>query len=185
MCAFRQSYLMRSTDGVQRPKRPEVWLRGPVPGISPDLQAVAHALLQAREDVEGLLGESDPEELWRDPGGAATLGFHLRHMAGSLERLLAYARGEPLSEAQRVALAAEKSPSPSVTVVELLSSFRNAVDEALEQLRSTPSAELDEPRGVGRAGIPSTVRGLLAHAGEHTARHAGQIATTVRILEGG
>jgi uncharacterized damage-inducible protein DinB len=42
----------------------------------------------------------------------------------------------------------------------------------------------EEPRPVGRAGYPSTVRGLLHHADEHTARHAGQISTTVRVLQG-
>lgn len=32
----------------------EVWLRGPLPNIPSLLQPVAHALLQAREEVEAL-----------------------------------------------------------------------------------------------------------------------------------
>ena len=32
--------------------RPEVWLRGPLPEVPALLQPVAHALLQAREEVE-------------------------------------------------------------------------------------------------------------------------------------
>jgi hypothetical protein len=34
---------------------PEVWLRGPLPGMPPLLQPVAHALLQAREELVELL----------------------------------------------------------------------------------------------------------------------------------
>jgi hypothetical protein len=37
-------------------------------------------------------------------------------------------------------------------------------------------------RGVGRAQLPSTVLGLLFHAAEHTQRHAGQVATTRRVV---
>ncbi|SRR5690606_22787241 len=166
------------------PKQPEVWLRGPVPGVSPALQPVAHALLGALEDTERFIADLDPGDLWVGPGGAASIGFHLRHMAGSLDRLFTYARGEPLSDAQREALAREKDVTPEVTAEELLRELRRQVDVALERLRATPDASLDEPRAVGRAGYPSTVRGLLHHAGEHTARHAGQISTTVKVLRG-
>jgi len=34
--------------------KPEVWLRGPLEGIPPLLQPVAHALLQAREEINEL-----------------------------------------------------------------------------------------------------------------------------------
>ncbi|HLT45940.1 MAG TPA: DinB family protein [Rubricoccaceae bacterium] len=163
---------------------PEVWLRGPVPGVAPALQPVAHALLQAREDVERLALPLTPEELWQMPGGAASIGFHLRHMAGSLDRLLTYARGEALTEAQRAALAVEKDVTPEVDAGALVAEVHAAIDRALEQVRRTPEAALDAPRAVGRAGLPSTVRGLLAHAAEHTARHAGQISTTVRVVRG-
>jgi uncharacterized damage-inducible protein DinB len=30
--------------------------------------------------------------------------------------------------------------------------------------------------------LPSTVRGLMFHAAEHSQRHAGQIVTTARII---
>jgi uncharacterized damage-inducible protein DinB len=162
---------------------PEVWLRGEVAGVPAALQPVAHALLQAMEDAERLTADLDQEGLWRRPGDAASIGFHLRHMAGSLDRLLTYARGEPLSDEQRDALTVEKEPAPDVTVGNLLRHLRESVDRALGQLRSTPVETLDDLRPVGRAGHPSTVRGLLHHAGEHTARHAGQISTTARVLE--
>ena len=162
--------------------KPEVWLRGPIDGVPPALQPVAHALLQALEDVERLAANLATDEVWRKPGEAAAIGFHLRHMAGSLDRLLTYARGEALADAQRSALRIEKEPAPDVTAAELIDEFRSVVGAALHQLRSTPPGELTGARTVGRAGHPSTVLGLLYHAGEHTARHAGQLATTVKIL---
>jgi uncharacterized damage-inducible protein DinB len=166
------------------PTQPEVWLRGPVSGVPVPLQPVAHALLQALEDVERLTGELTQAEVWTSIGGAATVGFHLRHMAGSLERLLTYARGEALTEEQRHALADEKDHTPEVGAAELLHALRSAVDGGLGQLRSTEPSTVADARSVGRAGYPSTVLGLLFHAGEHTTRHAGQISTTVRVLTG-
>lgn len=164
--------------------RPEVWLRGPVDGIPAPLQPVAHALLQALEDVERLTTSMDSAELWREPGGAASIGFHLRHMAGSLDRLFTYARGEALTDAQREDLAVEKRRTPDVGASALVQRLRETVTRSLEQLCATDPAGLDAHRAVGRAGLPSTVRGLLHHAGEHTARHAGQISTTIRVIRG-
>lgn len=160
---------------------PEFWMRGiRVDGIAPALQPVAHALLQAVEDAEDAAAPLDAEALWMRPGGAASAGFHLRHMAGSLDRLTTYARGEALADAQFAALRAESEPGAAAAA--LLAELRAAVDRALDQLRATPDAALDEPREVGRARLPSSVRGLLYHAGEHTSRHAGQLATTAKIV---
>jgi uncharacterized damage-inducible protein DinB len=167
-----------------QPDRPEAWLRGPVPGVSPALQPVAHALVQALEDVEALVVDLPVEDLWIPLGEAAPLGFHLRHMARSLDRLLTYARGEALSDDQRAALKREKDITPEAGPEELLADLERVVEKALDQLRGTPDEALDDPRPVGRAGLPSSVRGLLHHAGEHTARHAGQVSTTVRVIQG-
>jgi uncharacterized damage-inducible protein DinB len=162
--------------------RPEVWLRGPVPGVPPLLQPVAHALLQAREEVEALLDGFPEALLWTRPGGVASVGFHLQHLRGVLDRLLTYARGEPLSEAQLSALAAEAQPPGSGSgAQELLRAFREQVDAALDQLRETDELGLTEPRYVGRKRLPSTVLGLLVHAAEHTQRHVGQLLVTVRV----
>lgn len=162
---------------------PEAWLRGPVAGVSAQLQPVAHALVQAIEDAERLTAGVSTTAAWTSPGGAATIGFHLRHAAGSLDRLLTYARGEALTDVQRAALAAEKEPTPDVHVAELVRTLRDTVERAMAQLRSTATDTLDDVRMVGRAGHPSTVRGLLHHAGEHTVRHIGQVATTIKVLE--
>lgn len=164
---------------------PEVWLRGqPVPGISPFLQPVAHALLQAVEDVRRTVDPLSVEQLWTRPGGAPSVGFHARHAAGSLDRLLTYARGEGLSEEQRAFLAAEGEPgSPPPEAAALALAFERQVEQALAQLRATPEPTLLEPRGVGRLQLPTTVLGLLVHTAEHTQRHVGQIVTTAKIVK--
>lgn len=163
--------------------KPEVWVRGErVDGISPALQPVAHALLQAMEDVEHAASGLSDDALWMKPGGAASTGFHLRHLAGSLDRLTTYARGEQLSDAQLAALRAEQEPGAPAD--EVVAHVLATIDRALDQLRATPDASLDEPREVGRGRLPSSVRGLLYHAGEHTTRHAGQAITTAKIVRG-
>jgi uncharacterized damage-inducible protein DinB len=161
---------------------PEVWLRGPVPGYAPELMPVAHALLQAREDVERVAGGATAEELWQHPGGAASAGYHLQHLAGSLDRLFTYARGEPLDQAQRAALLQEDASGASAS--ELVAAVLGRIDRALEQLRRTPVESLAEAREVGRARLPSTVLGLLFHGAEHTSRHAGQLVTTLKVVRG-
>ena len=161
---------------------PEVWLRGPLPSFHPALMPVAHALLQAREDVERAASEATREELWQRPGGAASAGYHLRHLAGSLDRLFTYARGEPLSEAQHAALLREGTPG--ATAPELVAAVLAQIDQALEQLRHTAVESLGAVREVGRARLPSTVVGLLFHGAEHTSRHVGQLITTLKVVRG-
>ena len=164
------------------PQNPEVWLRGPLPAMPPLLQPVAHALLQAREELNAALHDFPPALLNERPGGVASVGFHLQHLAGVLDRLSTYARAEALTLAQLAALAAENPPlAISVnTVTELMQRFNNQVDKVLAQLRATDYVSLTEPRGVGRAQVPSTVMGLLVHAAEHTTRHLGQLLVTAQ-----
>jgi uncharacterized damage-inducible protein DinB len=163
---------------------PEAWLRGPVAGVDPLLQPAAHALLQVREELEPAVAGLTTAQLWARPGQAASIGFHLRHLAGSTGRLLTYARGEELSEAQRVMAARESQTGAEEQAAPLVAAAIAAVDAALQVLRTTPRESLLEARRVGRAGLPSTVLGLLFHTAEHAARHMGQIATTARVVRG-
>jgi hypothetical protein len=139
----------------------------------------------ALEDGEAAVAGLTADQLWLEPGGAASPGFHLLHLAGSTDRLLAYARGERLSEAQRAALTAENGRrEPRHNVEELVAGWRTAVEGALRQLAATPEATLTDVRTVGRLQLPSTVIGLLFHAAEHAERHVGQLVTTVKIIRG-
>jgi uncharacterized damage-inducible protein DinB len=160
---------------------PEVWLRGPLDNLSPTLMPVAHALLQAREDIE-IASTLSNEQLWQKVGGAASVGFHLRHIKGSIDRLLTYANGQQLSEGQLEFLRAEAEPSSNAK--RLITETQEAIDKAVEILRTTKNESLFEGRSVGRKNLPSTVIGLLYHIGEHTSRHAGQLITTTKIIQG-
>lgn len=174
----------KNKNNTMPPTNPEVWLRGPLPDIPFLLQPVAHALLQAREEVGEMMEGFLQELLWQRPAGVASPGFHLQHLSGVLDRLFTYAQDASLSAAQRDYLAKE-GQAAEITAGELVQAFHLQVDRALEQLRNTPEPSLAAFRGVGRAKLPSTVLGLLVHAAEHTQRHVGQLLVTVRVLTDG
>jgi uncharacterized damage-inducible protein DinB len=162
---------------------PEYWLRGAIAGVAPLLQPVAHALFQAREDVGATLSALTVEHLWSTPHGAASIGFHVKHLCGSLDRLFSYARGEALTAPQLAYLQTERDPgAPPADAAALVALADGAIERALAQLRGTNPATLTDARAVGRQRLPSTVLGLLFHAAEHTTRHAGQIITTAKIV---
>jgi len=154
-----------------------------MPAISAYLQPVAHSLLQCREEVLATLSSLTETQIWSRPAEAASVGFHVRHAIGSLDRLFTYARGEQLSKSQLEQLASEAdSGTGPRTGEDLTAAFDQMVERALTQLRQTPDADLLGAREVGRARLPSTVLGLLMHSAEHTQRHVGQLVTTARIV---
>lgn len=162
--------------------QPEVWLRGPIDGIEPLLMPVAHALLQVDEDIHHLAATVPAAHVWEKPGGAASIGFHILHLGGALDRLFTYARGESLNDVQKAALRAEATAETSgATIAQVTAQTSATIAQALVQLRQTPPAGLTEARKVGRTAA-STVIGLLFHAAEHSTRHAGQAISTARIL---
>src|SRR5687767_13062061 len=115
----------------QPEKKLEVWQRGPVENIPPLLQPVAHALLQAREELAAMMSGFPEELLGKKPGGVASPAFHLQHLSGVLDRLFTYARGEPLSTMQLEELHSEEKPPVDITVLQLLTRFNLQVDKAL------------------------------------------------------
>lgn len=163
----------------------EAWLRGPIEGVDPMLMPVAHAFTQAKEDIARLARSVAADAAHRRAAGAASVAFHVHHAAGSLDRLLTYARGEALSPTQLAALAAEHTIEEAAESLETIGAAAiAALDRGIAQVRATPRTVLLEPRAVGRAQLPSTVLGLLVHAAEHTTRHLGQAITTAKILAG-
>ena len=162
----------------------EAWLRGPIEGVPDALQPVAHALIQAREEARDLLRDFPAELLWTRPAGLASIGFHLQHIAGVIDRLFTYARGEALSDGQRATLGKEGvPPSSAVAVDALLDALDAQVDRALNQLRATQPQALSETRLVGLRQLPATMQGLLFHAAEHAQRHIGQMLVTARVQQ--
>src|SRR4051812_2812049 len=112
---------------------PEVWLRGPIDGVPALLQPVAHSLLQSHEEVERLLAGMSTAVIWRSDGGGASIGFHVLHAIGSLDRLFTYARGALLSDAQLQVLAQESQPDADLTADDLLAAFDAAVVRAVDE----------------------------------------------------
>lgn len=158
-------------------------MRGSVPGYEALLQPVAHAFLQVKEDIDGLAQRVAAEDLFARPGGAASIAFHVRHIAGATDRLLTYARGGSLSAEQLQTLKGETA-ADGESLTALVAGMHAQIDRALEQVRQTTLDDLLTERKVGRAGLPSTTLGLLFHAAEHATRHAGQAITTAKILAG-
>jgi uncharacterized damage-inducible protein DinB len=159
---------------------PEPWLRGTHAAIPPVLRAVIHALELSSEDVEAWCAPLSAEALNARPADIAPVAFHLRHIVRSLDRLLTYAEGRQLSAEQLAALKTELAPH--ATHAELFSEFRQGIEDALRRIRFFAAADLDQPRGVGRQALPTTVGGLLVHCADHTQRHTGQAVTTAKIV---
>lgn len=163
---------------------PEPWLRGPIAGIPALLQPAAHAFVMSLEDCQLAIGDLPAGSLWLEYNGAASIGFHLRHLCGATDRLLTYARGESLTPAQKTFLIGERTPGdPAPEAAQLIALWQAGVDRALAQLAATPESTLLDFRGVGRAQLPSNVLGLLFHAAEHASRHTGQVVTTAKMLK--
>jgi hypothetical protein len=89
---------------MSAPTRPEVWLRGPLPGIDPVLLPAAHTLVQAREDIAAAAAGASEADLWARPVGrpalpATGLGLivhaaeHTSRHAGQFITTLKIARG--------------------------------------------------------------------------------------------
>jgi hypothetical protein len=133
----------------------------------------AHALTQSRADLEMHAARLSIEQVWTELGGVPSVGFHLRHIAGSIDRLLTYTAGGNLTGEQFRFLAEERIPgAPPTEVTQLIA------------IRATPEEILFEARVVGRAQLPTNVSGLLFHIAEHTQRHTGQVIATSGIVRG-
>lgn len=163
----------------------EWWQRGPIEGVPAVLQPVAHILLQVRESV-GELVENLTEEQWNArPANVASCAFHVRHIAGVIDRLFTYARGQQLSPEQFAAIRQEGAPLAMGDIPAVLNALDARVDAAIGELRTTDVSTLGDFRGVGRAQLPSTVIGCLVHGAEHSMRHVGQLSVTSRVAKAG
>lgn len=160
----------------------EWWQRGPIDGVADVLQPVAHQLLQVRESVGELVDGLSEAEWNARPANIASAAFHVRHITGVVDRLFTYARGEMLNDAQFAALGSEGDALAIGDVPAVLEALSVRIDLALTQLRATDPSTLGDFRPIGRAQLPSTVIGCMAHGAEHSMRHVGQLSVTVRVV---
>lgn len=161
------------------PRPIEPWMSGPIPGVDTFVAPLLYSFQMAREDLalhtEGLTAG----QIWATPHGFNSVGFHLRHIAGSTDRLMTYVEGGQLSPAQMSVLKAEKEPGASREM--LLAGIDAAFAKAEAAARALDPAHLADARGVGRKQLPTTVIGLLVHIAEHTQRHVGQAICAAQL----
>src|SRR3954452_19557826 len=157
----------------------EWWQRGPIEGVPAVLQPVAHMLLQVQESTGELVENLTMAQWNARPAGVASCAFHVRHMAGVIDRLFTYARGEMLNDEQYAVLKSEGEPMRAGEAASVLAALDARVTAAVEELRAMDVATLGDYRVVGRAKLPSTIIGCLVHGAEHAMRHVGQLSVTV------
>ena len=162
------------------PSLPEPWMRGPIAGVDPLVAPVLYSFQQAMEDLTRHTEGLTLQQLWATPFGFGSVGFHVLHIAGSTNRLLAYLQGRQLSAGELAGLEAEKSPL-RLSREELLALLRDAFAGAERTVRAIDPTSLPEPREVGRQRLPTTVIGLLVHIAEHTQRHVGQAISAAKL----
>jgi uncharacterized damage-inducible protein DinB len=163
----------------------EWWQRGPIDSLPAILQPIAHILLQVRESVGEIVQPLTEQEWNARPAGIASAAFHVRHIAGVIDRLFTYARGNALSTEQFAAIQSEGLDLLASDVATVLGELSARVDAAVAELRTIDVTTLGNFRGVGRAQLPSTVIGCLVHGAEHAMRHVGQLSVTARIVRSG
>lgn len=155
-------------------------MRGPIPGVDPLVAPVFYSFTMVREDLARFTDGLAEEAVWRRVGELPSLGFHLRHIAGSVDRLVTYLMGEQLTPEQLAFLKTEATPGASLA--ELLAGVDAALRHAEDRIRTIDPATIHEPRYIGRKRLPSSVLGLLVHVAEHTQRHLGQAITTAKLV---
>jgi uncharacterized damage-inducible protein DinB len=157
----------------------EPWLRGPVAGVDPLIAPILYSFEQAYEDLEKYSEGLSVAQIWATPHGFGSMGFHLRHIAGSVQRLMTYVQGRQLSDQQMAEIKTQHEPGASRD--ELLAGLRTSFDNAGAVVRGIDPATLSEAREVGRKRLPTTVIGLLTHIAEHTQRHVGQAISAAKL----
>jgi len=161
-------------------RQPEPWMRGTLTDVPPVQRAVLHAFELAIEDVERWCSQLSDEQLNARPHGLPSVAFHIRHIIGSCDRLLSYAEGQQITAEQLEYLKSELDSHS--TRDQLLEALRGALARDARRVSSFTPDQYDEPRGIGRKQLPTTVAGLLVHVADHTMRHVGQAITTAKFL---
>ncbi len=159
---------------------PEPWLRGTLTEVPAVGRGVLHALELAWEDARKWCGGMSDAQIHARLAGLPSVAFQLRHIAGSLDRLLTYAEGRALSDEQVRALKAETQPQGSVQGI--MAELEVAIKLGILRVRALATEDLSLPRSVGSKCLPTTLGGLLVHVADHTQRHVGQAITTAKLV---
>lgn len=162
----------------------EPWLRGTHMDVPAPGRAVLHALELALDDLRKWTAGLTEAEVHAQPLGLPSISFLLRHISGSVDRILTYAEGSQLSDAQLTVLKSEKDRDENREgLAELLAAVEGTFTHAAERVRRLASADLSTPRVVGRKQLPTSSGGAMIHVADHTQRHVGQVVTTAKVLK--
>jgi hypothetical protein len=158
----------------------EPWLRGPLEGVPLAVMPLFFTFAQVRDELKRHTAGLSKDQVWKSIGGTAPLGYHVRHLGGSVDRLLTYLEGGQLNGEQLASL--KKESTPGEPVDELMARLHETLHNAEQRLRVLDTSQLHDLRYVGRKRLAVTVLGLLVHIAEHTQRHLGQAVTTTKLL---
>jgi len=160
-------------------QKTEPWLRMTRTEIDALRRGVLHALELAAEDVARWSDQLNGTEMEAHPLGLPSVGFQLRHIARSLDRLMTYVDGMQLTARQLKLLRSEEEfTDREATLME----FAEAIEVAVKRVLAISPNSYEKPREVGRKKLQTTVGGLLVHVADHTQRHVGQAVTTAKAV---
>jgi uncharacterized damage-inducible protein DinB len=163
--------------------QPEAWLRGPIAGVHPMTAPLLYSLQQAREDLAKWTEGFSDDDFWKKPApDVAPVGFQIRHIGGSIERLLTYLEGRQLSDEQLSEMKREQEPG--ATRAELFEALEHSFSRAEAVVKAIDPRTWQDARAVGRKQLPTTVGGLITHMAEHTQRHVGEAIITAKLVRG-
>jgi len=155
----------------------EPWLAGHYAHLAPIPRLLRCSLEQSLADIAKWTESLSDSQVWTPHGDAGTVGFQLRHLAGSVDRLLTYARKETLSPEQLAFLRAESEPGAAKA--QLLAAVETAYAAVTHFAESATG--FDEPRHIGRQRLETPLGVLLGHIAEHTQRHTGQLIVLSKL----
>ena len=156
-------------------------MRGIVPGIDPVIGHLLRASEHIREDLDRAIATLSSEQLWATPDGMTSAGFHVKHLAGSTERLSTYLEGHQLSSEQIAAMKAESTGEESAE--ELIAAVGAALARYEELVRALSPDHFGDVREIGRKRLQTTVISLSIHIAEHGQRHVGQAISAAKLVK--
>ena len=161
----------------------EPWLRGTHTDVPAAGRAVLHALELSLDDLSKWTAGLADAEVHAQPLSLTSIAFHLRHIAGSTDRILTYAEGGQLTQEQLAALKTELGrEGKQESLAELLAEVEVSFSDAADRIRVLATADLNAPRFVGRKQLPTSIGGAMIHVADHTMRHTGQVVTTAKVI---
>jgi len=155
-------------------------MRGIVPGIDPVMGHLLRASEQIREDIERAVAPLTVAQIWAAPHGMTPVGFHVKHLAGSTERLSTYLEGHQLSAGQIAALKAESAGNE--TAEQLIAGVHAALDRYEALVRALTPEHFGDVREIGRKRLKTTAISLAIHIAEHGQRHVGQAISAAKLV---